>query len=278
VTFNLSALLVDAPMVYKAADSKMSHLRTSDGKSSGGLFGFIRSVEAMQARLQANYEDVYVAFELGGSKARAQSMPSYKADRGTGEFWRPEHQEEIRTWCLAKGYTVVTMPGGEADDAIAVKHSQLVAEARSDRVIVVMSKDHDFYKLMGEGYPNVQTLVWMKQDEEPYSAEQFYLDHEFSPARYLDYCSLTGDASDNVPGVLKPSAAKNLIHSTDDWDGVRRRLAPDDAERAEHNRSIVRFFDAPIVTERMALPDMSCLADIYMRWEFNSLLKKMGVT
>lgn len=262
-------------MVYKAADSKLGHLRTKEKGSTGGVFGFIRSVEAMVEHIGCEPAHVYVAFERGGAATRAKLMPEYKSDRERGEpFWKQGHREAIASWCSHKGFVHITMPGGEADDAIAAMHKRLVLAGVE--LIVIMSKDHDFRKLLGVAYPTVTTLLWMKKDEQAYSFEDFYEEFGFSPDLYLEYCALAGDASDNVNGVVSARLAKELVcNSRWGWNAMLAKLTVAAQAQAARNYATINFMEAPIDILPGKQSDVG-LVDIYHEWGFNSLLKKMG--
>lgn len=256
-------------MVYKAADSKMAHLRTSEGRSSGGLFGFIRSIEAMQDKLRISSERVNVAFEDRGAVARRQAIqPDYKADRDHAvPFWREAHRGACERWALASGYTVMTMPQGEADDCIASRAWEISAIWPDDNV-VIMSRDHDFKKLL-----SLRVYILFRPDENPYTIGTFLTEYGFDPQFYLDYCALAGDSSDNVKGLVSGAEARKIILEPEllaEWHNT--------SEGFKRNLSVLGFHEGDLEkVSHPGGPDLIELADLYREWEFASLLKKRGL-
>ncbi|MCX8522114.1 MAG: DNA polymerase I, partial [Rhodoferax sp.] len=93
------------------------------------------------------------------------------------------------------GWTVLDVPGVEADDVIG---TLAVTAARQGVAVVVSSSDKDLAQLVDEHITIIDTLGQKRRDMAGVEAE-FGV-----PARLmLDYQTLVGDAVDNVPGVPK---------------------------------------------------------------------------
>ncbi|USN57671.1 MAG: hypothetical protein H6766_06330 [Candidatus Peribacteria bacterium] len=83
------------------------------------------------------------------------------------------------------------VPGYEADDIIYTIARDRAAQG--DQVTIV-SSDKDLKQLIS---PQIHTLDTMKKSRT--TLESFREEFGFEPALLLDYLSLIGDASDNVP-------------------------------------------------------------------------------
>jgi 5'-3' exonuclease len=126
---------------------------------------------------------------------RRKIYPEYKAHRSKDK--PPENvfvqMNRCRQIVRALGITVLECAGFEADDVIAT----LVEICSSDEVeCVIFSRDKDLHQLIG---PNCrqfdpQTEVWMD--------EKKVLDKwAVPPSKVVDVMTLSGDSTDNVPGV-----------------------------------------------------------------------------
>lgn len=264
----MSTLIVDVYNIYARSASKLGHLKTSDGRSSGGLFGFIRSVLAMQRQLDA--QPVYLAFEGGGMAARQEIDSGYKADRSEKErWWHMEHIEEIAEWGrLIEGYVPVHADGCEADDVVASLVRDMLREDPS-QTITIMSTDADFCKLLG---PHVE--MRHSVSEKPQTMQGFIDEHGYAPRYHFEVQCLAGCATDSVPGIMTDTKAAKLL-SEHDWDlvNVLHTLSAADRERVEVVRQLVGFRHADVEL-RESSSTWDTLDDLYAGWEFNSLREK----
>src|SRR5258708_34294317 len=73
-------LLVDVSNVYARSRHAMPELKTSAGRPTGGLWGFVRTVDGVRKRFGMEPEDVWLCNEGGGKGARQAVFRGYKAD------------------------------------------------------------------------------------------------------------------------------------------------------------------------------------------------------
>jgi DNA polymerase-1 len=104
------------------------------------------------------------------------------------------------------GWTVLDVPGVEADDVIA---TLAVNAAKQGVTVVVSSGDKDLSQLVNEHITIIDTMNGKKRDVAGVTAE-----FGVPPSLMIDYQTLVGDTVDNVPGVAKvgpKTAAKWLM-------------------------------------------------------------------
>lgn len=114
---------------------------------------------------------------------RIATLAKYKGNRD--KLTKPYHYENIRQYLVTR-HNAIVVDGMEADDAIAIVHTRAMREKRRT---VICSIDKDFNQIVGPHY-------YFKKD-----AEEYY---EISPdeARYNFWAQvLTGDSTDNIPGI-----------------------------------------------------------------------------
>jgi DNA polymerase-1 len=88
----------------------------------------------------------------------------------------------------------MAMDGIEADDAIAYIAQMYETECKK---ITVVSTDRDFYQLVDE-----RIQVWSPIKKKMYDVQAVQDEFGVHPANMVVYRSFTGDASDNIPGIM----------------------------------------------------------------------------
>lgn len=264
-------LLVDISNIYWRNNSKLSHLRTRDGDSSGGLWGTMRTLEALERRFAP---DELCIVEDGGSQLRKKIYPGYKGDRMPKEMWQPHHHATLMTWALAKGFSWAYASGFEADDVIA-HFCQCEGE------VVIVSSDHDFKQLLEEG----RVFILAGNSSDPvYTASDLVRDLGIAPEEYLPLLSITGDSSDNVSGV-RGMGAKTVARLFNEFGGFEQALGSHKLRGhmnlIARNMEVLSFKNPSIALRKLRdeySPDAERrekLIEIYEGWEMNSLLKSL---
>lgn len=177
------------------------------------------------------------------------------------------------------------VPGYEADDIIYT-----IARDRAvigDQVTIV-SSDKDLKQLIS---PQIQTLDTMKKLRT--TVESFEEEYGFVPALLLDYLSLIGDASDNIPGVvgIGPKTASKLIKTYQTLENIYDHLdeiggSAADKLRKNHDNAIMSkrlitlletpWLDQVASTDIVRTPDRDELTRVIVyQYGFHWLEKKL---
>ncbi|MEE4637601.1 MAG: DNA polymerase I [Wenzhouxiangella sp.] len=185
--------LIDGSSYLYRAFHALPSLTNAEGLPTGAIFG----VANMIRRLVEEHapQRVAVVFDAPGRNFRHALLDTYKANR-------PPMPDELRTQIEplhelidAMGIARVIVPGVEADDVIA----SMVGQARSQGMeVLISSGDKDLAQLVGEGVVLEDTMQGKRYDPAAV-VEKFGVD----PALLGDLLALTGDSSDNIPGVAK---------------------------------------------------------------------------
>lgn len=204
---NSHILIIDGLNTFIRVFSAVPALN-DDGMHIGGVTGFLRSV-ASAIRQHKPTRCIIVFDGKGGSARRKSLYPNYKANRAVKtKFNRYEEfaslQDEQASMkqqfgrmveylqCLP--ITTMAIDHIEADDAIAYIANEIFTEPENR--ITIVSTDRDFLQLV-----NKRITVWSPVKKIMYTPavmrEEFGLDSK----NYLLYRALTGDKSDNIPGV-----------------------------------------------------------------------------
>ncbi|HEX5489455.1 MAG TPA: 5'-3' exonuclease H3TH domain-containing protein [Rhodanobacteraceae bacterium] len=185
--------LIDASMyVFRAWHSMPDAFFDTDGNPVNAVHGFARFLLDFLERTRASH--AVAAFDIAlTSSFRNAIYPAYKANRDPAP---PELKRQFgycREVAAAFGLTVLADAAYEADDLIG---SVLHASHRHGLHAVIVSADKDFGQ-----------LLWNDAEQWDYARGQRW-GADGVPARLgvrsdqvVDYLALTGDASDNIPGV-----------------------------------------------------------------------------
>ena len=192
-------ILIDASGYVFRAYHVFQHQTMSDAK--GRPTQVIYGVLNMLRSLRQKYPDsnIIPVFDGKGKELRAEWYPDYKANRPkTPEDLAaqiPPLQEILR----AQGLPLVIGDRLEADDMIA--HLCAQAPALYDQTYIV-TRDKDLAQLVTR---NILILADERKDE-IWDAAAVKQKYGVPPERIVDYLSLVGDSSDNIPGVPKIGA------------------------------------------------------------------------
>ncbi len=159
--------------------------------------GAIRIMINMMQSLRKEYPAHYVAcvFDAKGPTFRDAIYPEYKAHRDPMPDDLRSQIAPIHEVVRLLGWTVLDVPGVEADDVIGTL-AHIAAQQGIE--VIVSSGDKDLAQLVNEHITIIDTMNGKRRDLAGVEAE-FGV-----PARLmLDYQTLVGDTVDNVPGVAK---------------------------------------------------------------------------
>ncbi len=186
-------VLVDGSSYLYRAFHAMPNLTNSKGEATGAVYGVVN----MLRRLIKDYAPEYMAvvFDAKGKTFRDDLYPDYKATRPPMPNELRAQIEPIHEIVRALGLPLIVEAGVEADDVIGTLTTAASA-AKMDTV--VSTGDKDLAQLVDEHVTLINTMNDSVLDPAGV-AEKFGV----PPERIIDYLTLIGDTSDNIPGVPK---------------------------------------------------------------------------
>ncbi len=185
--------LIDGSSYLYRAFHALPSLTSGEGKPTGAVFG----VANMVRRLIEQYKPdrIAVIFDAPGKNFRHQAYAEYKANR-------PPMPDELRAQLdplddllCALGVKIIRIEGVEADDVIAT----LTEQARqAGQPVLISSGDKDLAQLVTDGVVLEDSMQNRRYDDQA-------VEDKFGvpPVLVGDLLALTGDSSDNIPGVEK---------------------------------------------------------------------------
>ena len=191
-------LLVDgSSYLYRAffagGDSMSTKLADGTEQKTGAIRIMINMMNSLKKEVRADY--AACVFDAKGPTFRDAIYPQYKAQRSPMPDDLRSQIEPIHEVVGLLGWSVLTVPGVEADDVIG---TLAVTASRQGIEVVISSGDKDLAQLVDQHITMIDTMNGKRRDLAGVEAE-FGV-----PARLMvDYQILVGDAVDNVPGVEK---------------------------------------------------------------------------
>ena len=269
--------LIDGSAYIYRAYHAIRPLSTSRGLPTHAVFGFLSILRRLLRERSPEY--LAVAFDTRGPVFRHRLYDRYKANRPPMPEDLAVQIPYIRESVAAHRILVLEHDDQEADDLIASVTARMTGQGRR---VVVVSGDKDLLQLV-----SADVTLWDPMNDRAV-AEKYGL----PPGQLLDYFALTGDSSDNIPGVpgIGPKSAQKLIgayHTLENLYQAAPEMKPgkavrqllDHREQAFLSRDLVRLnhsaeVPAEIERYRVQEPDIDRLRTLYAELEFHSLLKE----
>ena len=181
-------------LAYRAFFALPEDIATSDGRPTNAIYGFA----SMMVKILVEHQPkaVVVVWDAGMSGREVVYEP-YKEQRKPRPDLLSEQWPHIPRVAEAFGFTNVRVEGYEADDVIAA----LARQAQREGIpVMVVSGDRDVYQIVGDGI-RVMTTSRGITDTRVYDHDGVVERYGVPPELVPDLIGLTGDTSDNIPGV-----------------------------------------------------------------------------
>ncbi|MDE5057384.1 DNA polymerase I, partial [Wolbachia endosymbiont of Drosophila bocki] len=260
----------------------LPHLITTTGMPIGGVYGFLNMV----LKYIAHSDYLTIALDAGKKNFRHNLYPEYKANRVTPPEDLTPQFTILREAVEAFNLSYEEIEGYEADDIIATLAAKYANH--QDFKVVVVSSDKDLFQLLNHNILIFDPIKNIYIDEKRV-VEKFGVNSH----KLLDLFSLTGDASDNIPGVpgIGPKTAtklldefdslNNIIENIDNIERTRiRNILTEHKEKALISRELLSLCEKvdlqhDIAKYEVHSPNMEKLLSFLKKYEFNSLIGKV---
>ncbi len=273
-------VLVDgSAMLFRAYYAIPGNLRTSTGQPTNVVYGFATMFRKLFSGRPPDLGAV--VFDAPGKSFRAARFEGYKRSREAAPEDLVAQRELVDRLVECQGFPVLRCPGYEADDVIGTLTVAAVAEGIE---VSIVSSDKDFVQVLG---PTVRMFDAMR--DITYDVALAEKKWGVKPERFVDLLALTGDTSDDIPGVpgIGKKTASALLDRYGDLEGVlahTAELPPRQRAALETHREQARLskelatFDTqvplPLGLRDLVLPppEPERLNEFYLELEFHSLL------
>ncbi len=276
--------LVDGSSYLHRAFHAIRNLSNSKGFPTNAVFGFTNMLLKLIDEKSPQY--LAIAFDARGPNFRHEIYKEYKANR-------PPMPEDmflqvpyIKDVISGMNITALEKEGYEADDIIGTISN--MAENKGLDVVIV-SGDKDFRQLITE-----KTSMWDPMSERLIDQESIKRDYGIEPGQMIEVMALSGDSSDNIPGIpgVGEKTALALIkqfHSTEELIENTYKITKlalkekveQSREQALLSKKLVCInknvpIDIKVEDLRFSQPDKERLAKTFRELEFKSLIDRFS--
>lgn len=223
-------VLLDTHAILHRAYHALPDFSSSKGEPTGGLYGLVSMLVKIITDLKPDY--VVAAFDLPGPTHRHVAFEEYKAQRPTTDEALVSQIIRSRDVLEAFGIPRYECEGFEADDVIGT----IVHELKGKDVdVIIASGDMDTMQLVDDKKVRVYTLKKGLSDTILYDEDAVVARYGFSPKSIPDYKGLSGDPSDNIPGVngVGDKTASALIAKFGTLESLYKAIKKDPEAAAE---------------------------------------------
>jgi len=190
---NNTLVLIDGSNYLYRAFHATPNLKNSAGFPTGAIYGLTNMLKSLLQEYQPAY--AAIVFDAKGKTFRNQLYPKYKANRPPMPDELAVQIPFVHEIVQALGFSLLIETGVEADDVIGTLAKQAEADGRQS---LIFTGDKDFAQLVNPSINLVDTMKKTRFDSQGV-LEKFGI----PPSLIIDYLTLIGDSSDNVPGVNK---------------------------------------------------------------------------
>jgi DNA polymerase-1 len=231
---NNALYLIDAyALIYRSYFAFISRpLRNKDGRNISALFGFSRTLISLLEGSGICF--IAAAFDSRTETFRHKLFPQYKAQRQKAPDDLHDQVPLVEAFLNALKIPLLKVDGFEADDIIAT----LAKKCRNEgHPCYIVSSDKDLLQLVGGNIFQLRPLKSnssTKQQDlhgklryETMGEDEVHAEWGVLPEQILDLLSLTGDTSDNVPGIngIGGKTAVKLLSRYGSLDGIYQNIA-----------------------------------------------------
>ena len=277
-------ILVDGSSYFYRAFHvpQLQRLTTSKNQPTGAVYGVIN----MLRKLRNEYEPEYMAvvFDAKGKTFRHDMYEEYKANRPPMPDELRAQIEPLYALVKAMGFPLIIIDGVEADDVIGTLAVEL---GKKKKDTLISTGDKDLAQLVNPHVTLVNTMTDTIMDEAGVETK-----FEITPDLIIDYLTLIGDTSDNIPGVPKvgPKTAvkwlkqygslENIIKHADEIGGKVGENLRESLDQLPLSRELVTIkcdLDLGLGLDdlKMQKADEATLHDMFVELEFRSWLDEL---
>jgi len=277
--------LVDGSSYIYRAYHAIRNLSNSKGFPTNAILGFTKMI----LKLFNDKEPTYVAivFDTKGPTFRHEIYDAYKATRPPMPEDLVAQLPYIKKVVQGLNAAMIEKEGYEADDVLGTLARK---GEEKDYQVVIVTGDKDFRQLISP-----QVSLWDTMKDRFTDYETFIKEYSMEPHQSIDMMGLSGDKSDNIPGVagVGEITAAGLIRTFGTLENVFEHLEEIKGKKLKENLeksmadavlskklvTIDRFvpIDEDIEDLKVGEPHARILTEIFRDLEFRGLWEQFAV-
>jgi len=282
-------IIIDSNALLHRSFHALPPLINSHGQETGAAYGYLLTLFKAINDLQASH--IVACFDTKAPTFRKEMFSDYKAQRPVTPSGIVSQIPMTKEVLEAFKIPVFAKEGVEADDLVAT----ICDKVGKDMEIYIVSGDMDNTQLVTENI-KVYTLGKGIKDTVIYDINKVIERFGVNPEQMVDYRALTGDTSDNIPGVkgIGKKTAAEIIKKYGSIKNLYEELSTDTAvlkpkvkemlkqnkESALMSRELSQMkkdvdIDFKVVDCRFGNFDKNKVEELFKKLEFNSLIPRL---
>ncbi len=226
-------------------------MKTTNGVPTWAVFGFFRALFDILKNKDIKPDSIAVAFDVGRHTFRVDKYKEYKANRGTMPDDLRNQLSLIIEGLKAFNIPIYTKEGFEADDVIGTISKQVKNQGNK---IYILTGDRDSFQLVDK---NGDIIVIIPQNSVLlfYDWQKVYEKMGVYPNQVVDFKALSGDTSDNIPGIrgVGPKTASNLLEKYKNLENIYANI--DDIHQKSLKEKLVNGKEDVYLSQYLATID-----------------------
>lgn len=264
-----------------------TRMQTTDNTPTWAVYGFLKSIFDLLRNVQP--DAIAVSFDKGRETFRLKAYPEYKANRQSMPDSLGAQLGLIIEGVKALDIPIYQIAGYEADDVIGTitkKASELGHKT------LILTGDQDSFQLISSE-ASVSVLIPSKGELIEFDRNKVHEKLGVWPEQIADYKGLSGDSSDNIPGVkgIGEKTTVKLLEQFGSLENVYQHLdeiqsksvkqkLENDKEMAFKSRYLATICrEVPIEFDfehtHVTMPDVENLSAFLRKMQFHSLIKQL---
>ncbi|MEX2369102.1 MAG: DNA polymerase [Candidatus Paceibacterota bacterium] len=236
-------VLLDGNAILHRGYHALPDFTTKAGEPTGALYGLCLMLLGIIKDLEP--DEIVACFDLAAPTHRHEAFADYKAHRPKTDEALIKQITRARDVLDAFAIPYFSQEGFEADDLLGTIAEEMKQD--EDVQVVIASGDHDTLQLVEDEKTLVYTQRRGIKDTILYNEERVKEKYGFAPEFLPDFKGLSGDSSDNIPGIkgVGEKTATRVITTFGHLEDIYTKL--------EENKDDVDFVDAGLTTRFIKL-------------------------
>jgi DNA polymerase-1 len=265
-----------------------SGLRTKAGQPTWAILGFFNALFDLIERYEPDM--LAVCFDLSEPTFRHTEFADYKANRTEMPDDLAKQWPLIKEGVAVMGLPVYEIAGYEADDLIGT----IAKQAESEQIkVMILTGDQDAFQLVDGSEQSIKVLMPSKTGLQLFGRQEVFDKLAVWPEQIVDYKGLSGDSSDNIPGVkgIGPKTAAQLLSLYGTISGIYENIDSISAKALKQklidgktiaytSRDLATIrLDVPLAFDfwhcHLSPPELEKVASFFSNLEFKSLVNRL---
>jgi len=208
--------IVDLSSYVLRAYHAIAPLSSPTGEPTHAVHGTVSMLERLVRQCRPAL--LAIAMDSGRVTFRKEIFDAYKANRPPSPADLKQQMARCEQIVRAFNIPIFKQDGVEADDLIA---SAVKRAGEHQLKVVIVAADKDLMQLVSE-----HTIMWDTMRDRVFGIPEVEERFGVRVDQVRDLLALTGDTSDNIPGVpsVGPKTAKELLNEFDTLQGIYDRI------------------------------------------------------